>query len=80
MIDEKIIEDGFWISNKNCKGGFGVKIFPVYDEEQNEITSIDIRIINHNKGDRVEEEIPISKNEFERLIRFVDLLKKGNKK
>ena len=74
-MDERIIENGFWVSNKNSKEGVGVKIVPICGI-RDEIKSISIQNINHNHNDAIQDEIEIFKIEFSKPIQFADLLKK----
>jgi hypothetical protein len=71
MMDEKIIEEGFWISDKNDKDNIGVKIIPVYGTKD-EIESVEILTIDHGKDNNT---ITIFKDEFRKLIQFADLLR-----
>ena len=74
-MDERIIKNGFWVSNKNSKEGVGVKIVPICGI-RDEIKSISIQNINHNHNDAIQDEIEVFKIEFSKLIQFADLLKK----
>ena len=76
MIDKKIIEDGFWISDENSKEGLGVKIVLIQENNGDKIESIEIQVIDHYHNDTViDGEIEIFKVEFRKLIQFADLLR-----
>ena len=75
MIDEKIIEDGFWISDENSKEGLGVKIVLIQENNGDKIESIEIQVIDHCHNDMIDGEIEIFKVEFRKLIQFADLLR-----
>ena len=79
LSDEEILENGFWISDKNSKEGIGVKVVPFYGANMDKIESITVQAINHTKNDKVEDEIEIFRNEFGRLIELAELLKKEEK-
>ena len=79
LSDEVILENGFWISSKNSKKGIGVRVIPFYDDSIVEIESIALQAINHNRNEKIVDEIVIYKNEFERLIQLAELLKKEEK-
>ena len=75
MIDEKIIEDGFWISDENSKEGLGVKIVLIQENNGDKIESIKIQVIDHYSNDAIDDQIMIFKVEFRKLIQFADLLR-----
>ena len=75
MMDEKIIEDGFWISDKNDKNNIGIKIVPVYGN-RDEIESVEILTIDpRSHNNTIAGETVIYKEEFRKLIQFADLLR-----
>ena len=77
MMDEKIIEDGFWISDKNDKNNIGIKIVPVYGN-RDEIESLEILTIDPRSSNNIiASETVIFKEEFRKLIQFADLLREG---
>ena len=75
MMDKKIIEDGFWISDKNDKNNIGIKIVPVYGN-RDEIESLEILTIDPRSSNNIiASETVIFKEEFRKLIQFADLLR-----
>ena len=75
MMDTRIIEDGFWISDKNNKNDIGMKIIPIYDN-RDKIESVEILTIDpRSHNNIIAGETVIYKEEFRKLIQFADLLR-----
>ena len=75
MMNQKIIEDGFWISDESNKKDIGVKIVPVYGN-RDKIESVEILTIDpRSHNNIIATETVIYKEEFRKLIQFADLLR-----
>lgn len=82
MFDEEIIENGFWVSDKNQKEGIGVVIFPGYTEQEEggqrvctKLDTINFRVVWMHKGNSIADEVAIHRSEFKKLFEFMDALK-----